>query len=58
MQLENKVAAVTGGTAGIGKAIVEIFLENGAKVAMMARNSEKSRKSHLRSRSGGQANLY
>ncbi len=44
MQLENKVAAVTGGTAGIGKAIVEIFLENGAKVAMMARNSEKAEK--------------
>jgi len=44
MQLENKVAAVTGGTAGIGKAIVEIFLENGAKVAMMARNAEKAEK--------------
>ena len=44
MQLKNRVAAVTGGTAGIGKGIVEIFLENGAKVAMMARNTEKAEK--------------
>lgn len=42
MELENRVAAVTGGTAGIGRAIAEIFLKNGAKVMVMARNAEKA----------------
>ncbi|NQD70494.1 SDR family oxidoreductase [Sphingobacterium shayense] len=32
--LENKVAIVTGGASGIGKAIVEIFLQEGAKVVV------------------------
>ena len=42
MQLESKIAAVTGGSAGIGRGIVEAFLREGASVAIMARNSEKA----------------
>jgi len=38
--LENKVAIVTGGTRGIGYAIVENFLKNGAKVALFGSKEE------------------
>jgi len=38
--LENKKALVTGGTKGIGRAIVEEFLTHGADVHVVARNSE------------------
>ena len=41
-KLENKVAAITGGTAGIGRAIAEAFLAEGARVALMARNPDKA----------------
>lgn len=38
--LKNKVAIVTGGTRGIGLAIVKKFLENGAKVALFGSRKE------------------
>jgi len=41
MQLQNKKALITGGTSGIGLAIAEKFLENGASVMLWARNQEK-----------------
>ena len=39
MLLEGKVAIVTGGTRGIGRAIVEKFLENGASVLFTGTSS-------------------
>lgn len=41
LKIKNKVAIVTGGTKGIGRAIVEAFADEGANVAFCARNKDE-----------------
>ena len=42
-RLENKVAIITGGTAGIGAAAAKKFAQEGSKVTVWARNAEKGK---------------
>jgi NAD(P)-dependent dehydrogenase (short-subunit alcohol dehydrogenase family) len=44
MSLEDKIAVITGGTKGIGRAIAESLLKSGAKVFICARNKEEIKK--------------
>lgn len=41
VSFENKVVAITGGSTGIGKALIEQFMHNGAKVATCGRSQDK-----------------
>tara|TARA_R110002074_G_scaffold208401_4_gene377033 strand:- start:6891 stop:7643 length:753 start_codon:yes stop_codon:yes gene_type:complete len=42
-KLENKVAIITGATSGMGKAIAQTFIANGAKVILSGRDEERGK---------------
>lgn len=54
-RLENRVAIITGGTAGIGEAMALRFAREGAKVVVWARNEQRGREMEAKAAAEGLA---
>ena len=52
MKLKDKIILVTGGSKGIGKGISKVFLDNGAKVIICARNRDELEKTENELKNG------
>ncbi len=58
MRLQGKVAIITGGNSGIGRATALLFSQEGAKVVIAARNEARGQETAAAIKQGGGEALF